>query len=50
LVLTFDSPDVPWTTWQEKVEKLTNFFGPDIQVALHQPQEEMVELALLSTR
>ncbi|WP_071455864.1 DUF2854 domain-containing protein [Gloeomargarita lithophora] len=50
LVLTFDSPDVAFTTWQEKAEKLTNFFGPDIKVALHQTQDEWIELALLSTR
>jgi len=45
LVLTFDSPDVPWTTWQEKVEKLTNFFGPDIQIALQRVQAQNPALA-----
>jgi hypothetical protein len=50
LVLTFDSPDVPLTKWQEKETKLTSFFGPDIKISLHQPQDEIVELALLSTR
>ncbi|MEN9274292.1 MAG: DUF2854 domain-containing protein [Gloeomargarita sp. DG02_4_bins_56] len=50
LVLTFDSPNVPLTTWQERSAKLTSFFGPEIQIALHQPQDEIVELALISTR
>jgi hypothetical protein len=50
LVLTFDSPDVPFTAWQEKTDKLTSFFGPHIQIALHQPQPDCVELALLSTQ
>ncbi len=50
LVLTFDSPAVPFSTWQAKVEKLTSFFGPNIQVALQQPEPESVELALISTQ
>ncbi len=50
LVLTFDSPDVPLKIWQEKETKLTNFFGPEIKINLHQPEDEVVELALLSTR
>lgn len=50
LVLTFDSPAVPLATWQAKQEKLTSFFGPDIEVALAQPEPALVELALISTR
>ncbi|MCS7226320.1 MAG: DUF2854 domain-containing protein [Gloeomargarita sp. SKYB31] len=50
LVLTFDSPQVPFSTWQAKQEKLTTFFGPDIEVALAQPEMDVVELALISRR
>ncbi|MEN9264114.1 MAG: DUF2854 domain-containing protein, partial [Gloeomargarita sp. GMQP_bins_44] len=50
LVLTFDSPAVPLASWQARQEKLTSFFGPDIQVALAQPEKDVVELALISQR
>ena len=30
LILRFDSPQVPLSTWQEKQEKITRFFGPNI--------------------
>lgn len=51
LVLRFNTPKVPFETWQESHEKkMTNFFGRDVQVDLEQPGENMAELALLSRK
>ncbi|MGL5080189.1 MAG: DUF2854 domain-containing protein [Microcoleaceae cyanobacterium] len=50
LVLEFESPFVPLAVWQEKQEKMTQFFGPDIRVELAQPTEDQIELALVSER
>lgn len=30
LILRFDSPEIPLGTWQEKQDKITRFFGPNI--------------------
>lgn len=49
LVLEFDSPMMPFDVWQKKQEKLATFFGPGIRVELEQPQEERVNLALITT-
>lgn len=49
LVLEFDSPLIPFETWQEKREKLEKFFGPDIRVNLTQPEERRVDVALIAT-
>ena len=49
LILEFDSPFVSLETWQEKREKLTKFFGPNIRAEVTQPQEEQVDLALIKT-
>ncbi len=48
LVLEFDSPDVPLETWQARQEKITTFFGPGIEAVLHQPQDQRIELALIT--
>jgi hypothetical protein len=48
LVLEFDSPLVPFETWQQKQEKMTSFFGPDVRVAVSQPLENQVEVAIIS--
>jgi len=47
LILQFDSPLIPFTTWQEKEEKLTKFFGPGIKANVSQPEEDQVDLALI---
>ena len=50
LVLEFVSPHVPLDLWQEKQEKMENFFGPGIRVQLTQPESDRIELALIATR
>lgn len=47
LVLRFNSPDVPLQAWQDKHEKLEKYFGPDLRVALTQPEEHVVEVAFI---
>lgn len=48
LVLEFESPLIPFSTWQEKQNKLDHFFGSGLQVKLSQPSEEQVEVALIA--
>lgn len=47
LVLEFDSPEVPLEKWQDRHEKITRYFGPNVQAILSQPQAKRVELALI---
>ncbi len=47
LVLEFDSPFVSLAAWQEKQDKLTKFFGPNIVAEITQPEEERIDLALI---
>lgn len=49
LTLEFDSPLVPFETWKEKQEKMTAFFGPGVRVTLANPEENQVEVSLIST-
>jgi hypothetical protein len=48
LILKFESPLIPFATWQAKQEKLDRFFGPGLQVKLSQPAEEQIEIALIT--
>lgn len=48
LVLEFESPLIPFETWQQKREKLEKFFGPGIRVDLTQPEEQQVDVALIA--
>lgn len=48
LTLEFESPLIPFETWQAKQDKIEKFFGPGIQVFLHQPEAERVELSLVA--
>lgn len=48
LVLEFNSPTVPFSTWADKQEKITRFFGPNVRAELEQPQEDQVNLALVT--
>lgn len=50
LVLTFDSPMIGFDSWQEKQDKMSRFFGPNIQAKLKQPETEQVEVTLISTQ
>lgn len=49
LVLEFESPLIPFETWQEKRQKLEKFFGPGIRVDLTQREEKGVDVALIAT-
>jgi hypothetical protein len=48
LVLEFDSPTVPYSTWVEKQEKISRFFGPNVRAELEQPAEDKVNLTLVT--
>ncbi len=47
LILEFDSPQLAINVWQEKQQKMTNYFGPGVDVKLTQPEEDRIELALI---
>ncbi len=47
LVLEFYSPLFSLETWLEKREKIEKFFGPNISVAIAQPETEKIEVALV---
>lgn len=49
LVLEFNSPLIPFETWQQKREKIEKFFGPGIRVELTQPEGDRVDVALIAT-
>ncbi|KKJ01049.1 DUF2854 domain-containing protein [Prochlorothrix hollandica] len=49
LVLEFSTPDTAFSKWQQKQEKMTRFFGPNIAIELSQPKAHRVELALITT-
>lgn len=49
LVMLFESPLISFDRWQEKRDKMEQFFGPNVRVELHQPDEYSVEVALIST-
>ena len=48
LTLEFDSPLISLERWQEKREKLEKFFGPGIHVEISQPEENLVNVALIT--
>lgn len=49
LILEFDSPLIPVEVWQNKQQKMENFFGPGIRVEITQPEVEKIELTLITT-
>lgn len=49
LILEFDSPELSLDKWQDKHEKITRYFGPNIRAEIAQPQPKRVELALITT-
>ncbi|MBA3921290.1 MAG: DUF2854 domain-containing protein [Nostocaceae cyanobacterium] len=49
LILEFYSPLFPIDTWLQKQEKMTAFFGPGVEAKVSQPEEDQIELALIST-
>ncbi len=49
LLLRFSSPAVSYETWQSSHRlKMQGFFGKDVDVDLSQPQETLVDLALVA--
>jgi hypothetical protein len=48
LVLEFESPMIPLTTWQEKQEKIARFFGPGLRVEINQTDEDQISVALIA--
>ena len=50
LILEFDSPLIPISTWQQKQEKMTKYFAPSVEVRITQPRENKIELALITTQ
>lgn len=48
LILEFYSPLIPLEVWQQKQEKIENFFGPGVAIQVTQPAEDEIELALIS--
>lgn len=48
LVLEFDSPTVPFSTWVDKKSKIETFFGPGVRAELAAPAEDKVNLALVT--
>ncbi len=48
LILEFESPFISLAMWQEKQEKIEKFFGPGIRVTITEPEQDKIELALIS--
>ena len=49
LILEFESPLIPFETWQEKREKIERFFGPGVRVEVTEGEESRVEVAMIAT-
>ncbi|MBD2774880.1 DUF2854 domain-containing protein [Iningainema tapete] len=49
LILEFDSPQVAIDEWQNKLEKMTKYFGPGVEVTVTQKEPNQIELALITT-
>jgi Protein of unknown function (DUF2854) len=49
LILEFDSPLLAIDSWKQKLEKMTSYFGPGVKVEITQPDENRIELALITT-
>ncbi|MFM6281243.1 MAG: DUF2854 domain-containing protein, partial [Dolichospermum sp.] len=47
LILEFDSPLISFDTWQQKQEKMTKYFGPNVEISMTQPKEDYIELSLM---
>jgi len=49
LILEFDSPMVGIEAWQEKLEKMTKYFGPGVVVEVSHQEENQIELTLITS-
>ncbi|MBW4678285.1 MAG: DUF2854 domain-containing protein [Desmonostoc geniculatum HA4340-LM1] len=50
LILEFDSPLIPIELWQKKQEKMTNYFGPGVEIQITQPSENKIEVMLTNNQ
>ncbi len=50
LVLRFNSPLMDLPVWQQKQEKLTQFFGPGIIATVSQPEPQVIDLHLTANK
>jgi Protein of unknown function (DUF2854) len=50
IILEFDSPLIPIDVWQEKHGKMTKYFAPNVEVKITQPDENRIELELITTQ
>ncbi|PPT07114.1 Cyanobacterial protein [Geitlerinema sp. FC II] len=48
LILEFDSPRISLETWKGKCDDMTTFFGPGVRVEVQQPDEDFIDVALIS--
>ncbi len=48
LIMEFHSPLISLEEWQKKHEKMTRYFGPGVTVVITQPQEEQIEVGLIT--
>ncbi|AFY33292.1 DUF2854 domain-containing protein [Calothrix sp. PCC 7507] len=48
LILEFDSPFIAIDAWQQKQEKMTSYFGPGVEIQITQPDENKIELTLIT--
>lgn len=49
LILEFDSPNMPFETWEGKRDRIERFFGPGIRLDLAQPTDGKVEVWLITS-
>jgi Protein of unknown function (DUF2854) len=49
LILEFDSPSVPIEVWQQKQEKMTTYFGPDVEIKITPVGSEKIELGMIKS-
>jgi Protein of unknown function (DUF2854) len=50
LILEFDSPMVAMEAWQQKLEKMTKYFGPNVVVEVSQPEDSQIQLTLITLK
>jgi hypothetical protein len=48
LILEFESPVLPLEKWQDKQEKIEQYFGPGIRSEISQPSKDRIDLALIT--
>lgn len=48
LVLEFNSPLMPFETWQKKREKIEKFFGPGVRVEVAQAEDDIVDVLMIA--